>query len=583
MMTADSSAVIDTTGIQTKRRTPPRRRPQAFSETPTIGPLPPTGAGSTAAASSSSVDDWGIALSRGPKAPPVKPDPSRTPSPVPLPLPTARTVVDAATHSAPRGRGGRAFNWVLDQVLGDDTSEAKNAFAANARGLTSAAAFHVVARMLLLTAPIYALLVVDGSLTTKNQTTLLVFAMATAGLLILANILAIARSRILARVAADLDHRLSQRLFDADVRQHVAQNSITSSAPLHTHLERVRAFIGGSAPITALDLALTPMPLIMIGLVHGWLGGLTLAVGVFVFAIGWVKQRQGTHALIEADRLSSVRATLMSATQRQAASVAAMGMMSALRAQISAATGVMLSRDLHAADRVDDLAVVLATLRDCAIVGVIAASAHLVIQGTLTAGQGLFGVLLAALAFQPIARAPLLWRTTIGALESYDAIDEALALAPTEKPHTTLPRPSGRLSVNALRINRPDTRSFLLNGLSFSAEPGQALGIMGASGSGKSTLARALVGLIPPYGGTVLLDHARLDQWHPDVLGQFIGYLPQGADLFAGTVAQNIARFSTSADDTAIVQAAQNAMAHDMIVGLPDGYDTMLGPHPVTL
>ncbi len=152
-----------------------------------------------------------------------------------------------------------------------------------------------------------------------------------------------------------------------------------------------------------------------------------------------------------------------------------------------------------------------------------------------------------------------------------------LAAEPPAKPRTHLPAPKGKLEVSGLRVASPETRQLILAGINFTVEPGRMVAVIGPSASGKSTLARALVGLWTPLAGQVRLDGARLDQWHPEDLGQHIGYLPQNVELFAGTVRENIARFRDDAADADIVEAAKQAHAHDLILALPQGYETQLG------
>ena len=169
------------------------------------------------------------------------------------------------------------------------------------------------------------------------------------------------------------------------------------------------------------------------------------------------------------------------------------------------------------------------------------------------------------------------WRAFLKARESYDQLDDLLKKEPPPPPRTNLPAPKGLLTVSALRVASPETRQVILNGVAFEAKPGQMLAVIGPSASGKSTLARTLVGLWPPASGQVKLDGARIDQWSQEDLGRHLGYLPQNVELFAGTVADNIARFHTGASDADIVAAATQAHAHEMILALPEGYQTQLG------
>jgi ATP-binding cassette subfamily C protein len=140
-----------------------------------------------------------------------------------------------------------------------------------------------------------------------------------------------------------------------------------------------------------------------------------------------------------------------------------------------------------------------------------------------------------------------------------------------------MPAPKGLLELVNVRVASPDTRTVILSGISFSVEPGKMVAVIGPSASGKSTLARAIVGLWQPFGGQIKLDGARLDQWNPEELGQHIGYLPQDVELFAGTVRENIARFRADAKDEDVVAAAKAAHAHELIMALPQGYETGLG------
>jgi ABC-type protease/lipase transport system fused ATPase/permease subunit len=148
---------------------------------------------------------------------------------------------------------------------------------------------------------------------------------------------------------------------------------------------------------------------------------------------------------------------------------------------------------------------------------------------------------------------------------------------PAPPRRTSLPRPAGHLTIENLRVAAPETRTVILAGITFALEPGRLVGVIGPSASGKSTLARALVGLWPPFGGQIRLDGARLDQWDSEELGQHIGYLPQDVELFSGTVRENISRFQADASDEAVVAAAKAAHAHDMIMALPQSYETELG------
>jgi ATP-binding cassette subfamily C protein len=202
-------------------------------------------------------------------------------------------------------------------------------------------------------------------------------------------------------------------------------------------------------------------------------------------------------------------------------------------------------------------------------------AAWVVLQGELTAGAMIAASVLMGRALQPIEQTVAQWPILTRTMEARARLADLLSRVPPTAPRTALPRPAAKIEVANISLIPPGQSAPTLRGLSFTLQPGQALGVIGPSGAGKSTLARALTGLWHPASGSIRLDGASLDQFDPDRLGALIGYLPQRVSLFDGTIAENIARLAPT-DDARIVAAAQAAAAHDMILRLPRGYDTRL-------
>ena len=200
--------------------------------------------------------------------------------------------------------------------------------------------------------------------------------------------------------------------------------------------------------------------------------------------------------------------------------------------------------------------------------------AWLVLQGELTAGAMIAASILMGRALAPVEQAVGQWAVAQRAAEGWHRLDDLLSRVPEQQARTALPRPRAVLEVEGLTIGPPGEAVALLRSVSFRLGPGQALGVIGPSGAGKSTLAKALTGVWRPLAGRIRLDGAALDQYDPDVLGRLIGYLPQRIALFDGSVGENIARLDTNPDSSRIVAAARKADAHDMILRLPQGYDT---------
>ena len=207
---------------------------------------------------------------------------------------------------------------------------------------------------------------------------------------------------------------------------------------------------------------------------------------------------------------------------------------------------------------------------------ILALGAYLVIEHLTTVGSMFAASILLGRALQPIEQIVGSWRTLTSARGAYRRVKDLLAAAPPRDPALALPRPSGRLSVEGLSFVIPGTNRPILKNISFRIEPGNVLGVIGPSGAGKSTLARQIVGILPPSAGVVRLDGADVSLWPRESLGRHIGYLPQDIELFSDTVASNIGRFQIE-DDEHVIEAAQLAGVHEMILRLPAGYETQIG------
>jgi ATP-binding cassette subfamily C protein PrsD len=211
--------------------------------------------------------------------------------------------------------------------------------------------------------------------------------------------------------------------------------------------------------------------------------------------------------------------------------------------------------------------------------GVLAVGAYLVIHQEATAGIIIAGSILSARALAPVDLAIAHWKGFVAARQSWQRLNTLLAALPAQTAPMALQAPAHRLTVESVSATPPGVQKIVVQDVGFKLEAGQGLGIIGPSGSGKSSLARLLVGVWYPVRGKVRLDGAALDQWLPDALGRHIGYLPQDVELLAGTVAQNIARFESEPESEAVIAAAKAVGVHDMIVGLPAGYDSPIGEH----
>ena len=199
------------------------------------------------------------------------------------------------------------------------------------------------------------------------------------------------------------------------------------------------------------------------------------------------------------------------------------------------------------------------------------------VKQIITPGAMIAGSIILGRALAPIQMIIGQWRGFNAARDAYGRLNSFYEIVPEDGDNTQLPAPKGQLSVENLIAGPPGAQTAVLAGLNFALKPGQGLGVIGPSAAGKSTLARLLVGIWMPQKGAVRFDGATFDQWDRDTVGKYIGYLPQNVELFDGTIGENIARFNPDATDSSVVEAARWAGVHDLILRLPDGYDSRIG------
>ncbi len=450
-----------------------------------------------------------------------------------------------------------------------------DAIAASRRPFMATGLFSLIINLLMLTGPLFMLQVYDRVMSSGSIPTLVGLTVLTTALYAIVGALELVRSRIIVRIGTEVDGRLADRVFRASLRR-----SLLTTAPSATalrELDSLRNFLGGQGPLTFFDAPWTPIYLLVIFMVHWTLGVAATLGAALLLGLAWVSETRSRAPLLEAGKAAGQSLELAETGQRNAEALVSMGMASAYRARWHTANDESLGWQVRAADKLGGMSALSKSLRLLLQSLMLALGAALALTGDISAGSIIAATIIFGRALAPVEQAIGHWRSYLKARESYDKLYELLAGEP-EPPHRmALPTPKGHLTVEGLRVASPDTRNLILSGISFFVEPGQMLAVIGPSASGKSTLVRSLVNLWPPFSGSIKLDGARLDQWDPEALGQHIGYLPQNVGLFAGTVKENIARFKDDASDAEIIEAAKQAHAHELILLLPQGYDTQLG------
>jgi ATP-binding cassette subfamily C protein len=435
--------------------------------------------------------------------------------------------------------------------------------------------FSVVINLLMLTGPLYMLQVYDRVLGSQSEATLVALS-AIAMLLFLAmGILETARSRILSRIGARLQDRLDRRAFSASIRRLMVAPEDAPALAAQQDVESIQRFWSSPLVSALADLPWTPLFIAATFVLHPLMGWLSVAGIIIIFGITMLNQwatrghlARATAASIAANRSSEL-------LKAESETIRALGMTEAAFDRWQRARGIALTDGMAASDSGGAYSAASRTFRLFLQSAMLGLGAWIVLKGELTPGAMIAGSILMGRALQPIEQAVSQWAVLTRAREGRARLVALLSAVPPEQPRTELPRPAARLDVASLSVAPPGTATPALRGLSFALQPGQAVGVIGPSGAGKSTLARALTGVWRPAGGHIRLDGATLDQFTPDALGALLGYLPQRVSLFDGTIAENIARLAKP-DDLKVIEAAKAAAAHDMILRLPEGYDTRI-------
>ena len=433
--------------------------------------------------------------------------------------------------------------------------------------------FSAFVNLLMLTGPLYMMQVYDRVLGSRSEATLVALSLLVVFLYGMMGLLDGVRGRIMRRVAARFQAALDHRVFDAMIRRSAVSNDPEAQTGL-ADLESIQKLIASPILLAAFDLPWTPIFLLGIALFHPWLGLLAVGGGSVLIAIALVNQVLSTRPGREA-MMSSHLASLQSEEIRtEAEMIQAMGMRDSAFQRWNKARGKALADTITAADVSGSFGTLTKTLRLFLQSAMLGLGAYLTLEGLVSPGAMIASSILMGRALAPIEMGLGQWPLVQRARKGWQSLEVLLSMTPPEPDRTPLPKPRALLVADSVAATAPGENRALLRNVSFRVEPGEAIGVIGPSGSGKSTLARVLTGAWRAAAGTVRLDGAALNQYDPSVLGGHIGYLPQRVQLFEGTIAQNIARLSSTPDPEAVVEAAKKAAAHDMIVALPDGYDT---------
>jgi PrtD family type I secretion system ABC transporter len=437
-----------------------------------------------------------------------------------------------------------------------------------------AAAASLVLNLASLVPAIYMLQVFDRVLASRSVETLAMLTAVALIALALGFCMDGVRARALAWAGRAVDRKLSPLalrgvLLDAAGPSHGATGDVLRD------VTQLRRFLAGSGVQALFDAPWLPVYVGAIGLMHPLLGVIATLGAVALVVVAAVTERLTKRAFAQASSQSRAAARHAEALVRNAEVIAGMGMASTALADWQRRQDEVLPPQASAGDTSATLAALARAVRQLVQVAMLAAGAWLVVGFDASAGIMVAATLLLARALQPVEQLIGGWKALADARSAWQRLEARKSGMPDQAP-VALPEPVGRVQLEQVSLVPAGAGRPLMRNVSFALEAGQGLGIVGPSGSGKTTLVRLLLGIWRPTAGVVRIDGADIGQWDRDLLGSHVGYLPQDVELFAGTVAANVARLG-EVDSQKVVEAARRAHAHEMILRLADGYDTQIG------
>ncbi|AXA53611.1 type I secretion system permease/ATPase [Pseudomonas thivervalensis] len=455
-------------------------------------------------------------------------------------------------------------------------TELESALAVCKGSFLSVGFFSFFVNLLMLVPSFYMLQVYDRAVGSASLSTLLMLTLIMLLLMITMGGLEWVRSRIMVRISTRLDVLLSQRLFDASFKQALNTSGMNATAQPLSDLNGLRQFLTGNGLFAFFDAPWIPIYLAVMFMFHSWYGWMGIVSAVLLGTLAFANEKLTHSPLQVANREQMAATAFTNKSLRNAEVVQSMGMLASLRQHWSGRTHKVLALQSLASDRAATMTSVSRTFRQIVQSLVLGLGAYLTINHEISPGLMIAGSILLGRALAPIDQLIGVWKGFLGARSQYARLHELLLKIAAEPERMSLPAPEGAIRVEGLSAGSPDARKPIIRGVGFQVAAGEVVGIIGPSGAGKSTLARALLGVWPSLAGTVRLDGADISQWRREELGPYIGYLPQDIELFEGTISQNISRFGP-VNAPAVVAAARMAGVHELVLQMPDGYDTLIG------
>jgi ATP-binding cassette, subfamily C, bacterial len=423
--------------------------------------------------------------------------------------------------------------------------------------------------------PLYDMILYDRVLQSKNMDTVTLLTVGVAVGMAIYGALEFCRSSLFVIIADRLARRLNIPTLQAAIAKSLAGKASAATQAMRD-LNQLRLFASGQAAMIPLDLLWSPMLLAVLFLLHPAYGAYGFVCATLLFLLSALSDFATREDLLQANAANAAALNDLSTALRNSELIDGMGMLPDVARRWTHRQAGVLDTLGRATRRNKQFIAVAKTLRLAMQAGVIALGVTLVLHGQATPGSMMGSNLLIAKLLLPFEQLITAWRQWTSALGAWRRVRDLVECEAEQAAGTVPAKIEGRLIVEHLSFTPPGSSKAILQDISFSIAPGEAVGILGSSGSGKSTLARLVMGIFAPSAGSICLDGIAPSSWDRAAFGRHVGYLPQSISLLDGTIVDNIARMQD--DDPALaIDAATRAGVHDLIGRLPDGYTTWIG------
>lgn len=435
--------------------------------------------------------------------------------------------------------------------------------------------FSFFANVLMLTPTMYMLQIYDRVFKSQSEMTLLAITLV---MVLFYGVMATAewlRSRLLVRGGVRMDETLNSLVFDASFERHLKESG-KNPTEAFSDLTTIRQFLTGNGIFAFFDTPWIPINIAVIFMLSPFLGWLSILFAGIQIAVAWLTHRHTIGDIEGASEAQATSSIYIQGKLRNIEPIHSMGMLPNLRERwldyyeraLSASAGVN-----HKQHKMQAISKFVRYAMQSLTLG---AGALMVLKGEMGTGGMIAANVLMSRALQPLDLAMVIWKPFIQARDAFRRTERLLSENPPRNGSTEVPQLQGEVRLEGLVARAPGRPDPILHGLDAVVPAGKVVAVLGPSGSGKSTLARCLVGAWPDVDGKVLFDGTPIDSLDREALGPHIGYLPQDIELFEGTIAENISRFS-SIDPDKVIDASRRTGIHDMLLRFPKGYDTEIG------